>query len=129
MGAVMDELFVAIKERDRSALERILATDPGAAAAVDASGVSALLTAVYHGNDAAVAAIRAAGVELNVFEAAAVGDVGRVRALVDGDPALARAFAPDGFHPLGLAAFSTTRRSSRSSSRPVPTFRRHRATG
>lgn len=101
----MDDLFAAITERDQAAVERILAADPAAASAVDANGVSALLTAVYHGNDAAVAAIRATGVELSVFEAAAVGDLGRVRALVDGGPSLARAFAPDGFHPLGLAAF------------------------
>jgi ankyrin repeat protein len=67
--------------------------------------VSPLLRAVYRGDAEGVAAILAGGPELSIFEAAAVGDAGRVRALVDADPALARAFAPDGFHPLGLAAF------------------------
>lgn len=52
-----------------------------------------------------MAALRATGMELNLFEAAAVGDLARVRALVEADPALANAFAADGFHPLGLAAF------------------------
>jgi uncharacterized protein len=99
------DIFAAIAARDQDELQRIIAADPGAAAAVDANGVSALLTAVYHDNAAAIAAIRATGIELNLFEAAAVGDLGRVRALVDGDSSLARAFAPDGFHPLGLAAF------------------------
>jgi uncharacterized protein len=42
---------------------------------------------------------------LDVFEAAALGRLERVRELVDADPAQARAFAADGFHPLGLAAF------------------------
>jgi ankyrin repeat protein len=101
----LDELFAAIKQRDQSAVERILATDPNAASALDENGVSALLTAAYHGNAAAVTALRETGMALTVFEAAAVGDVGRVRALVDADPALARAYAVDGFHPLGLAAF------------------------
>lgn len=101
----MDELFAAIKARDQATVERILAADPAAASAVDGNGVSALLTAAYRGNDAATAAIRATGIELNVFEAAAVGDLARVRELVDADPSLARAFATDGFHPLGLAAF------------------------
>lgn len=101
----MDDLFGTIREGDQATLERILAADPGAALSVDADGVSALLTAVYHGNAPAIAALRATGVELDVFEAAALGDLGRVRALVDADPSLARAFAPDGFHPLGLAAF------------------------
>ena len=101
----MDELFAAIKERDQANVERILAADPAAAAAVDGNGVSALLTAVYHGNTEAANALRATGLELTVFEAAAVGDLDRVRALVDGDPSLARAYAADGFHALGLAAF------------------------
>jgi len=101
----VDELFAAITGRDQAAVERILAADPSAAPAVDANGASPLLTAVYYGNDAAVAALRATGMELSMFEAAAVGDLGRVRALVDEDPDLVRTFAPDGFHPLGLAAF------------------------
>lgn len=69
------------------------------------NGTSPLLAAVYRGDAAAVAAILADGPELDIFEAAAVGDAGRVRELVDVDPALARAFATDGFHALGLAAF------------------------
>ena len=101
----MDDLFAPIRQGDQVTLERILAADPAAASSVDADGVSALLTAVYHGNAPAIAALRATGMELNVFEAAAVGDLDRVRALVDADPSVARAFAPDGFHPLGLAAF------------------------
>jgi len=101
----MDELFAAIKARDQASVERIIAADSSVASAVDANGVSALLTAVYHGNDAAATALRASGIELNVYEAAAIGDLGRVRVLVDADRSLARAFAPDGFHPLGLAAF------------------------
>ncbi len=71
----------------------------------DPNGVSALLMAVYRGDAAAVAAILATDPELTVFEAAAVGDLARVRALVAADPSQARAFAVDGFHPLGLAAF------------------------
>jgi ankyrin repeat protein len=98
-------LFIAITRRDQASVERILAADPLSAGAVDANGVSALLTAVYHGNEAAVTALRATGRELDVFEAAAVGDLDRVRALVEADPSLARAYAPDGFHALGLAAF------------------------
>ena len=101
----MSELFAAIKQRDQDAVERILAADPVVATSVEENGVSALLTAAYYGNAAAAAALRATGLELSVFEAAAVGDLGRVRALIDADPALARAYATDGFHALGLAAF------------------------
>jgi len=101
----VDELFAAIKGRDQTTVERILGADPAAASAVDEHGVSALLTAAYHDNAPAMVALRATGLELSVFEAAAVGDVDRVRALVDAEPALAREYAVDGFHALGLAAF------------------------
>jgi len=66
---------------------------------------SALLAAVYRGDAATVAAILASSPELDIFEAAAVGDLARVRALVAAGTSLARAFAADGYHPLGLAAF------------------------
>ena len=101
----MHELFAAITEGDRAAVERILAADPGAAAARDEHGVSAVLTAVYRGQAEIVELLRATGVELDAFDASAVGDLARVQALVDADPALASAYAADGFFPLGLAAF------------------------
>jgi ankyrin repeat protein len=67
--------------------------------------VSKLLDAVYSGRRHEVASILATRPTLDVFEAAAVGDDARVRELIDRDPSLACAFAADGFHPLGLAAF------------------------
>lgn len=67
-------------------------------------GVSALLLAQYHGRADLVELLRPHKPELDPFEAAAFGDVGRLRELLDGgaDPS---AFAPDGYTPLQLAAF------------------------
>jgi uncharacterized protein len=70
-----------------------------------ADGVSDLLSAIYRGDTATVEALRSAGGELDVFEAAALGDLARVRELVDADASAASAYHVDGFHPLGLAAF------------------------
>jgi ankyrin repeat protein len=67
--------------------------------------VSKLLDAVYSRRHDEVATILASHPTLDIFEAAAVGDTARVRELIGRDPSLASAFAPDGFHPLGLAAF------------------------
>ena len=67
--------------------------------------MSDLLQAVYRGDQATVDELLAAGAELDVFEAAAVGRVERLRELLDGDPGLANAWAEDGFQPLGLASF------------------------
>jgi ankyrin repeat protein len=69
------------------------------------SEVSPLLQAVYRGDDDAVEAMLADGPELDVFEAAAVGDVDRLRVLLDEDPSLAGAWSPDGAGALHLAAY------------------------
>lgn len=67
--------------------------------------VSPILDAVYRGKKDVLERLLAAGPLLDIFEAAAVGDLARVRDLVDSDPPLVDAYAPDGFHPLGLASF------------------------
>jgi ankyrin repeat protein len=67
--------------------------------------MSELLQAVYEGNQARADELLAAEPELDVFEAAAVGKTERLRELLDEDPALANAWATDGFQPLGLACF------------------------
>ena len=99
------DLFQAIKSGDLAGVERVLRADPALAAAREQGGVSAVLTALYHGQPAICARLLAERPELDVFEAAATGTMDRLRELLDGDPSLANAFAPDGFHPLGLAAF------------------------
>jgi uncharacterized protein len=99
------ELFTAIKGGDKAAVERLLERDRGLADARDESGLSPVLMALYHGkNDIAVAILRR-GPTLTVFEAAAAGDAARVREIVGQDPAQADAVAPDGYSPVGLAAF------------------------
>jgi uncharacterized protein len=66
---------------------------------------SELLLALYRGDQEAADAILATDPELDVFEAAAAGRAERLRELLDKDAALANAWAPDGFQPLGLASF------------------------
>jgi uncharacterized protein len=67
--------------------------------------LSEILAAVYRGDQARVDELLAAGPELDVFEAAAVGRSERVQELLDGDPGLVSAWTEDGFTPLHLAAF------------------------
>src|SRR5919106_1287107 len=66
--------------------------------------MSDLLAAIYRG-DRDEAERLAAGKELNVFEAAALGRTERLRELLDEDPTLVNAYGDDGFHPVGLASF------------------------
>ena len=67
--------------------------------------VSEILQAKYRGNNARVEELLKSSPALNIFEAAATGQTARVRELIAANPALLNAYAPDGFHPLGLAAF------------------------
>lgn len=101
----MDEYFAAIAAGDVDAVRRGLAADPCLATARDPSGATGVLVAIYRGRSDVAAAIREHHRDLDVFEAAAAGDLDRLRALVEAAPTLANAYAPDGFHPLGLAAF------------------------
>jgi ankyrin repeat protein len=67
--------------------------------------MSELLEAIYRGDQARADELLASDPELDVFEAAAVGNTERLRELLDEDPPLANAWARDGFQPLGLASF------------------------
>jgi len=66
--------------------------------------MSDVLEAVYRG-DREEAERLAAGRDLDVFEASALGRTERVRELLDTDPSLVDAYGDDGFHPVGLASF------------------------
>ena len=66
--------------------------------------MSDVLAATYRG-DRDEAERLAAGRELTIFEAAALGRVERLRELLDADPSLVNAYGDDGFHPVGLASF------------------------
>jgi ankyrin repeat protein len=67
-------------------------------------GPTPILAAVYRGNRDEVAAVLAGGAEPALFEAAALGDAARVRALAAADPAAVDRRSPDGWPPLHLAA-------------------------
>src|SRR3954464_3499119 len=66
--------------------------------------MSDVLHAIYRG-DRAQAERLAAGKDLTVFEAAALGRTDRVRELLDAEPSLVNAYGDDGFHAVGLACF------------------------
>lgn len=98
-------LFAAIESGDAEKLSTLLAADPALAEARVGQGLSAVRAALYGGHPELVDQILAAGPELDVFDAAAVGDVDRLRTLLDDDPELVNDVASDGFTPLHLASY------------------------
>lgn len=99
------EVFEAIRAGDVERLRRLVAEDPTAAATRDEAGLSAVLAAQYRHRQDMVDVLVGARPGLDVFEAAAVGDVARLTELLDEERSLATAYAPDGHFPLGLAAY------------------------
>lgn len=99
-----EDFFTAIKEGKRDEVSAALERDPGLLTARE-NGLSPILVALYHGEPAIADDLLRRGPELDVFEASAAGATERVRELLATDPALANAYATDGFTPLGLASF------------------------
>ena len=98
-------LLDAIKARDLAAARDTLAADPSSAHGTSPDGTSLVCLAGYYGQPEIAEAIATAKGDLDIFEAAVLGRVDRLRELLDADPALLNAYAADGFYPLGLAAY------------------------
>ena len=101
----MATLFESIKAGDIDAVRAAVDDDPSVAAARDDDGRSAVRAALYvHKQDIADVLLEAKP-ELDVFDAAAAGDVDRLTELLDGDGDLIGAYSEDGYTPLHFAAF------------------------
>ena len=98
-------LFEAIKAGKLDQVNRLLREHPGLLKARDANGASPLLIAIYHQQHDIAKALADASGSIDIFEAAALGRVDRIKQLLRDDPSLASAYAPDGFPPVGLASF------------------------
>jgi ankyrin repeat protein len=100
-----NELFLAVTSGDVETVRRLVGEDPSLASARDASGLPVVLLALFNQQREAADALLAAEPELGPLEAAATGRADRLRELLDADPDARQARTPEGFTPLGLAAF------------------------
>ena len=99
------ELFEAIAAGDEQLVRELLERRPEAAEERDEEGVSAVRRALYAGQDEIATVLLDANPALDVFDAAAAGRTRGLEELLEGEPALAHAWASDGFTALHLAAF------------------------
>ncbi len=100
-----NDIFAAISADDRAQVTKLLAADPNLAHIRNQAGISALLQARYENKLEIVAMLRQSGGDLDIFEAAALGDAARLRALLANDHELVKVQSSDGFTPLHLACF------------------------
>lgn len=103
--ATAADLVEAVNAGDAERVRAILGEDPSLVASRDAAGVSVLMLARYRFDREVTDALLAADPELDVFEAAALGYVDRLRERLMDDAGAASAFSPDGFTALHFAAF------------------------
>jgi ankyrin repeat protein len=96
--------FQAVQSGNASKVEALLAADASLASAKNEKGQSAVLLAVYTGRKEIRDLLLARGVALELHEAAAAGQLARVRQIVDKNPTLAKSFSPDGFPVFALPA-------------------------
>lgn len=98
-----ESLADAIKRGDAEALRAVLAAEPAIVGRRDA-GPSVVLQAIYHGRRELLPLLLPHAA-LDVHEAAALGDLERLRQLLASDGSLVQRMASDGWTPLHLAAF------------------------
>ena len=97
--------FEAIRAGDLAAVKSLVGADASLASTRNGSGVSAVLTAVYMGRGEIRDFLIGSGASLDLAEAAAVGNLTRVREFIENDHAKAGSFSLDGFPVVALAAF------------------------
>jgi ankyrin repeat protein len=102
----LTKLIDAIRADDLDGVDRLLAEDPGLAAARDDDGLTPVIQARYSFKRAALDRLLAVrGDDLDIFEAAMTGRADLVRSHLARDPGLAGAWSADGFTALHYPAF------------------------
>lgn len=99
------DLLQAVRNGDLDGVEALLRKDPALAAAKDETGMTALMSAVYMGQMDIARRLARGRRDLSIFEATVLGRIERVRELIEAIPEAVHAISPDGFNPLGYAAF------------------------
>jgi uncharacterized protein len=97
-------VFDMIRRGQSAELTAEVEAHPELARARDVQGVSALLWTVYTRQNVMRDFLRASLPEVDIFEAAALGDIPSLGKLLDADPADVHNFSGDGWTPLHLAA-------------------------
>lgn len=99
-----EDFLAAVQSGDAARVTQLLDADPSLAN-MSAGTTTALLLAVYMGHAEVARLIAARRTQLTAHEAAALGDLDRLRAMLANDPSLLHCYSDDGFPLVGFATF------------------------
>jgi ankyrin repeat protein len=99
-----ERCFELLQAGDADGLRRLLDENPSAVDAKDAAGVSLLMQALYRGHRDLAEAIADKKHELDIFEAASLGHLERLKECVR-DAAALKSYSGDGFTALHFACY------------------------
>ncbi|MCB8949383.1 MAG: ankyrin repeat domain-containing protein [Ardenticatenaceae bacterium] len=99
------KLETAVNDNQVNIIQQITGDQPALANALGTNGISLLMNAIYQRKTAVIDALLAAEADLDVFAAAALGNLARLQALAEKWPGYLNLFAKDGFTPLQLACY------------------------
>ena len=103
--ASQSDVIAAAQSGDVEKLREFLRDDASLAGAKDASGVSALMHALYRRQQATADLLLAAKSDLDIFEGTAAGKADTVSEILERDSNAAKSWSADGFTALHFAAF------------------------
>lgn len=105
MEPAYEQLVAAIRSGKPDEVAALLSTHPQLDSQPSPLQVSFFMMALYNGQPACAAEFLRCEHQMDLHEAAAWGDVGRVRELLALHPAAVNVYSVDGFQALGLACF------------------------
>jgi ankyrin repeat protein len=99
-----NEMLEAVKSKNLDKVKHLLEMDEKLKDARSDDGQTAVLMAAYYRANEIKELLLQKGAELNLYEAATVGNTPRVREILSESPKLINSHSFDGYTPLGLAA-------------------------
>jgi ankyrin repeat protein len=105
LGGIAMDIFEQITKADHAAVRQAISENPQVVYVVNQAGIRPLMVAVYYGNQELAAYLRQNMASINLWEAAALGELATVQQLITQEPGMLNAYSEDGYPALGLAAF------------------------
>ncbi|WP_342026022.1 ankyrin repeat domain-containing protein [Cytobacillus pseudoceanisediminis] len=95
----------AVTNSNLEEMEEMIKANPDLLNLRSQTGQSPVLAAIYNGAGKSLEFLLKKDIPLDIFEAAAAGNLSRVKELVEMNPKLVTEYANDGFTALGLASY------------------------